>query len=249
MLRKHNLVIIGGSLVLLLAIIFSLYISFSFNSNHIITNAQNKTKLPCVVIDPGHGGEDGGAVADDNTLEKDINLEIALNLKEFLIVAGYPVVMTRDGDYSIYDESAGDSIKSKKVSDMKKRLTLYNENTNNIVISIHQNKFTESKYSGAQVFYSPNNKESSLLADSMQQSIKGFLQPDNNRETKSANKSIYLLWNSSSPAVIIECGFLSNSEELARLKSDDYRKKMAYTIFCGFLDYVNKNAGSDNGGL
>lgn len=244
-LRKEKLIMVGSSLILLIAIIISVLI-FNFSSSKVEkTSAYVNNTLPHIIIDPGHGGEDGGAVADDGTMEKDINLDISITLKELFSAAGYNVTMTRDGDYSIYDDTA-DTIKSKKTSDMKKRLEIYNSSENNIIISVHQNKFTESKYSGTQVFYSPNNKESVLLAESIRNSVVGMLQPNNTRETKSGNKSIYLLWNSKPPAVIVECGFISNNKELELLKTEEYRKKMAFSIFCGFLDFENNNNGSEN---
>lgn len=252
-IKKQNLIIILSSLVILIAILISLFLFKCVQDEpeqSVITNAYNQNCL--VVIDPGHGGEDGGAVAtatDGNEiLEKDLNLKISLYLKEFLLSAGYTVEMTRTEDVSINDEGI-ETLKSRKISDMHNRLAMYNGNEENIVISIHQNKFTQEKYSGTQVFYSPNNRESSVLADSIRHSVTGMLQPDNTRETKSADKSIYLLWNSEVPTVIVECGFLSNNNELARLQTDEYQRQMAFSIFCGFLEYNNQNNGSENNGI
>lgn len=195
---------------------------------------------PKLVIDAGHGGEDGGAVSSDGTMEKDINLDIALRLQKLLVLSGCDVTLTRDSDKAIYEEGA-DSLKSKKVSDMKKRLSIFNEDPEQTVISIHQNKFPQTQYSGTQVFYSGQTQESNLLAESIKASIVGMLQPQNTRETKKADKNIYLLYNAKVPAVIVECGFLSNSEELARLKTEEYRQEMAFAIYCGYLNYYNQN--------
>ena len=171
-----------------------------------------------VVIDPGHGGEDGGA-GDNGVLEKDVNLSIALKLRDMLRACGINTVMTRDRDISIYDSSASSK--------------------NNILISIHQNKFTESKYSGAQIFYSSNDPESAQLAEKVRGSIVGLLQPDNKRELKKGADGAYILKKAEIPAIIAECGFLSNPEEAKLLSDDSYRQKMAFAIFCGVLEHLN----------
>lgn len=193
---------------------------------------------PIIVIDAGHGGEDGGAVADDGTNEKDINLKIALQLEELLKSSGFDTVMTRNEDIAIYDEGC-DTIKTKKVSDMHNRLKLFNESENNIVISIHQNKFGQKQYNGTQVFYSPNNPDSEELAESIRLSVTSMLQPENSRELKKSDKNIYLLYNCTNPSVIVECGFISNDDELEKLKTEDYQKQIAFSIYCGCVEYIN----------
>ena len=190
-----------------------------------------------IIIDAGHGGVDGGAVAADGTNEKDINLAIALEINSCLTNAGYKTVMIRDGDYSIHDESA-DTIRSKKVTDLKNRLEIIENTENAIFVSVHQNYFSESKYNGAQVFYSPNNSESRLLADCIQKCIVNELQPENNRQIKQSDSSIFLLYKSSVPSVMVECGFLSNPEEAEKLKNEEYRKKMAEAVCCGIIKYL-----------
>lgn len=208
--------------------------------NAVFLVSAEESKLPTIVIDAGHGGEDGGAVADDGTNEKDINLKIAKQLNQLFTSSGFKTKMTRTTDIAIYDQG-NETIKSKKVSDMHNRLKVFNEDNNSIVISIHQNKFEQEKYSGTQIFYSPNNKESEVLAENIRTSVTGMLQPDNTRENKAATKSIYLLYNCNNPSVIVECGFLSNNSELAKLKTDNYQKQMAFSIYCGCLEYINKN--------
>lgn len=203
------------------------------------TDNSYKGSLPIIVIDAGHGGEDGGAVADDGTNEKDINLDIALQLNEFFKSSGFKTIMTRDTDKAIYDDGCED-IKSKKVSDMHNRLAIFNKEENSIVISVHQNKFEQKKYSGTQVFYSPNNSNSEILADKIRLSVKGMLQPENEREIKKSDKNIYLLYNCKQPSVIVECGFISNDEELSKLKTEEYQKQIAFSIYCGCLEYINE---------
>ncbi len=190
-----------------------------------------------VIIDPGHGGEDSGAVA-NSILEKDINLDISLRVRDMLRASGITVKMTRDSDLSIYDTSAG-TIREKKVSDLKNRVEIANSSKNNILVSIHQNKFEDSKYSGAQMFYSTNNEKSKILAESIRQSVTGLIQQDNKRELKKGDSSIYLLNNSTVPSVIVECGFLSNAEEAKKLSDEEYKNKMAFAIYCGILEYKN----------
>lgn len=186
-----------------------------------------------IIIDAGHGGEDGGAVY-GNVVEKDINLQISAKLSDMLTLFGYKTEQVRTEDKSVYTQ--GDNIRQRKVSDMKNRLSVFNSSTDNVVISIHQNKFTESKYSGTQIFYSPNNPQSADLAESIRQSVVTLLQPENERECKKADKSIYLLKNATVPAVICECGFISNESECAKLQDNTYQQKMAYSIAVGFMN-------------
>ncbi len=192
-----------------------------------------------VIIDAGHGGEDSGAVV-NGLIEKDINLPIALKLRDMLVASGYRVVMTRDSDISIYDSTAS-TVREKKVSDMKNREKIINSSEKNILISIHQNKFEQSKYSGAQIFYSGNNENSVLLAEEIRKSVTSLLQPYNRRELKKDSGSIYILKKAKVPAVIVECGFLSNPEEGAKLADEKYQSEMAFAIYCGFLQYSSKS--------
>ncbi len=209
-----------------------LYTAFTDNIETVYTISSKPS--PVIVIDAGHGGEDSGAV-DNGVLEKDINLDIALKLRDFLITSGYTVVMTRDTDISIYDSSSS-TISEKKVSDLHNRLSIINGSDDNILVSIHQNKFEQSKYYGAQMFYSPNNPKSEYLAESIRRSVTGLLQPENKRELKAADSSIYILNKATVPAVIVECGFISNQEEAQKLSDEDYRSKMAFAIFCGVIN-------------
>lgn len=193
------------------------------------------SQKPKLVIDAGHGGEDGGAVSKGGIAEKDINLSIAGDVSDLLKLMGFDVVQTRTGDN---DLSNGESTtRERKTADMKKRLEIFESDPQNTVISIHQNKFSESKYHGTQVFYSPNNELSAKLAESIRFSVRSLLQPDNERECKAADSGIYLLKNTSQPAVIVECGFVSNENELNLLLDENYQKRLALAITTGFLDY------------
>ena len=153
--------------------------------------ASNASYYPVVIIDAGHGGVDGGAVASDGTLEKDINLDIALRLNDILSEKGFETILTRDGDYSIHDDSA-DTVRKKKTSDLHNRLKIADNAENAVFVSIHQNYYTESKYNGAQVFYSPNDEQSRVLAGCIQQSIVADIQPENTRQIKQLFPRLWL---------------------------------------------------------
>ncbi len=196
----------------------------------------DRGRLPAVILDAGHGGADGGCVSYNGVPEKNINLDIMLRLKCMLEAYGYEVIVTRDKDVSIHDEGVT-GLGAQKKSDMKNRLDIMNSRENAIVISIHQNQFTDPKYSGAQMFYSATNPESERLASAMQQAFVNELQPDNKRETKLSGKELYLIYFAKAPSVMIECGFLSNPQEADLLQTEDYRKKVAFTIFKGINEY------------
>lgn len=215
----------------------TLFLMFSaYQKVAVRASADRGEYRPTIVLDAGHGGEDGGAVSKSGLQEKDVNLAITHYLKEMLTATGFDVVMTRDADISINDDNLA-TIKERKVSDLHNRLKIINSYEDCIFLSIHQNQFSDSKYSGAQMFYSTNNPASKELAESLKQSVVTMLQPENNREIKPAGKSIYLLWNSKRPSVIVECGFLSNEQESLLLADDTYQRKMAFSIYCGFLNY------------
>lgn len=193
--------------------------------------------LPTVIIDAGHGGFDGGAVS-GNTVEKDINLAISLYLRDMLTSSGFSVIMIREEDISVHDPSAN-TVRKKKNTDLNNRLKVINKNKNAIFVSIHQNMYSDGRYSGAQVFYSPNDPGSKGLALIMQNTIIGLLQNDNTRQIKQATDALFLLYNAEIPAVMVECGFMSNAAELALLKSSDYQQKMSFAVMCGILRYCS----------
>lgn len=196
-----------------------------------------------IIIDPGHGGPDGGAVGIDGAIEKYINLSISLKLRSFLLSSGFQVIMTREDDRTISDENCT-TLRSMKTSDLHNRLKIANENPDAIFISIHQNIYTESYYSGAQVFYSQNNEESKYLAGIIQQDIIDMLQPENTRKIKPAQDNLYILYNVKSPAVLVECGFLSNYSECKKLQDDSYQNKIAFAIYYSVLQYYSTDSSS-----
>lgn len=198
--------------------------------------ANSDAVTKSVLIDPGHGGFDGGAVASDGTLEKHINLAVSLCLHDLMYVCGIPVKLTRDTDTGLNDTEG--AIRSKKVEDMHNRLEMYQDAS--VVISIHQNKFTQSQYSGTQLFYSKGNSDSAVLAACIKESVVHYVQPQNKRDIKEATDGIYLLYHTSTPAVLVECGFLSNLGELDLLKSPEYQQKIAFAILAGYLNFQKK---------
>ena len=226
-----------GLFCLACAVFLSLSV-FSYYRVAIQASQIMEEKKQTIILDAGHGGEDGGTVSQSGILEKDINLSITSRLKTFLVSAGFDVIMIRDSDTAIGGSSLS-TVKERKASDLKKRLQIMNEHPDALFISIHQNHFEQSKYHGTQVFYSPNHESGKLLADSIQSSVVSLLQNDNMRVSKEGGKSIYLLWNSKTPSVIVECGFLSNPEEAQKLTEDNYQNQMAFSIFCGILNYCN----------
>lgn len=229
---KHLYILICS--LLFLSFVILMITAFKNISLQIIS--ENIGEMPTVIIDAGHGGEDGGCVAQDGTIEKNINLSISKKLSEMLRKNGFNVKEIRTDDISIYSDNAN-TISQKKTSDLHNRLEIFNSSENNVVISIHQNQFSDSSYYGTQVFYSKNNEDSKILADSIQKSVTELLQKDNKRECKQADKNIYLLDNATVPAVIVECGFLSNESEREKLKTEEYQNEMAYAICLGFLEY------------
>lgn len=193
---------------------------------------------PTVIIDAGHGGEDGGAVGINGTCEKELNLAIALELDALLRAEGISTRLTRDGDYMLYDKFSNYS-GHKKSQDLAARLAIANEYENAIFVSIHMNSFPQEKYSGLQVYYSENSTASKQLADIIQRLTAENLQPQNTRLTKASEGKIYLLKNIKLPAVLVECGFLSNSEECALLCRADYRHRLCMVLFSSVINYFD----------
>ena len=198
-------------------------------------NVKEAEKKRCVIIDAGHGGFDPGKVGINGALEKDINLAIAKKVKQFLEAEDVEVVMTRETEEGLYEES--DS--NKKVQDMKNRIAIIDEAAPDVTVSIHQNSYHEEYVHGAQVFYYATSEEGKFLAQILQKRLIEGVDKDNTRVEK-ANDSYYLLKKTSSPIVIVECGFLSNREEADALTNELYQEKLAWAIHLGILQYLNK---------
>lgn len=229
------LTMVSCILILLFGLFFGNYLKNRSEKSKTVSLNTNEVVF---IIDAGHGGEDAGAIADDGTLEKDLNLEIASLISGILELNGNDVKMTRETDTLLYDyyDDLEDYTGQKKVYDLKNRLKIAEEYESPIYVGIHMNKFSQAKYSGLQVYYSKNNDQSVDIATKIKDNTKLYLQKDNKRAIKKADSSIYILNKASMPAVLIECGFLSNENELNNLKNEDYRAKLALTIFSSIID-------------
>lgn len=197
-----------------------------------VSHTENAVNLPIVVIDAGHGGIDGGTIAPDGGTEKELNLDLSKRLYSLFKFSGIDCIMTRWDDKMLADES----MKShRKMTDLKNRLIKVSEIAETgrdvLLVSIHMNNFHISKYSGLQVWYSSYDERSKSIAEQIQADTKVWLDEDNNRAVKKADSSIYLLDRATFPAVLIECGFLSNPEEYKLLSTPEYRNKLASTIY------------------
>ena len=188
-----------------------------------------------VVIDAGHGGEDGGAVSCTGVMEKQINLEIARRLNDLLHLLGYSTQMIRTTDVSVY--TSGDTIARRKASDLQVRVKMVEKIDSPILVSIHQNLFPDARYSGAQVFYDPAGKGQEL-AEALQATFCSTLNPGSHRAIKKAS-GIYLMEHISCPAILVECGFLSNPQEESLLRSDKYQKNISIVITAGVAEFLD----------
>ncbi|HIX67749.1 MAG TPA: N-acetylmuramoyl-L-alanine amidase [Candidatus Anaerostipes excrementavium] len=226
-MKKEKKMFLFGCLTILLLISFS---SVTFP----IFVSQTIKKQQTILIDPGHGGSDPGKVGSGSILEKDINLSLSLQLKKILEKEKFKVYLTRDGDYNL-----ASSTSNVKISDLKNRKQQIFDLEPAAVISIHQNSYPSGEVSGAQVFYYQGASDSKLLADSIQSALIKGLDPSNRRQAKS-NADYYLLRDNPYPTVIVECGFLSNAEELKKLQSKTYQKKAAKCIRDGLKKYLKQ---------
>lgn len=234
--KKSIIAIITAFLIILSAM---LYLTFMANFSAVEASSMPITQKT-VIVDAGHGGDDGGAIGIDGTVEKDINLDIALKLEKILKFYGFNVIMTRTQDVMTCDDGL-DSLRKRKISDIHNRFELMRKNPDAIFISVHQNKFEDSSQHGTQVFYSGNDERSKELAEAIQTSVTLTLQRKNGRVVKKSGSGIYLLYHAKIPAVLVECGFISNSDEVKKLKDESYRMKLAILIADGLLKYLSNH--------
>lgn len=224
----------------LMIIVFTFIFTFTaclsvdllFGKSALVNSIRNHNRI-CLVIDAGHGGIDAGTSGVDGTAEKVINLSIALKLYDFVSVIGLSAKLIRNGDYLVYREG-----EDKSRSDLYNRLDYVNSVNNSILISIHQNHFEDQSENGMQVWYSPNDNESKILADNILSITKQNIQPDNKRVNKVSDNSYYLLFKASVPSVMVECGFMSNPQENENLKNGEYQNKLTYSIMLGYCEYL-----------
>lgn len=217
-------------------LILSLLVASSYGISSAATVMAQVTPVgerACIIVDAGHGGVDGGTTSCTGVLESQINLQVSIRLNDLLQLLGYHTKMIRTEDISVYTE--GQTIAAKKISDLKNRVKTVNETDNALLISIHQNYFEDGRYSGAQVFYNDDGKN---LAAMLQRELVTTLNPSSNRQAKKAS-GIYLMEKVECPAVLVECGFLSNPEEEAKLRGESYQKQLCCVIAGVISQYLN----------
>lgn len=226
--------------IILVLVMSYLVVYYAVNKIEIaIPTSLNVTDDFYIVLDAGHGGMDGGCSSADGVLEKDVNLSILLKVRDLCRLYGYNVDVTRDTDKSIHDKGVV-GIRKQKMSDMDNRLAIFNKHSNALCVSIHQNKFTDPKYSGAQMFYADTHDDNEHIANLMKNRFVQNLQPDNTREIKRCGSELFLCHYCNNPTLMIECGFLSNIDEAKKLSSNEYQKQIAFTIFSGINDYIHE---------
>ena len=236
MIRHHSA---WRTLLLFLLALSLVGAGFSYLAARLWTGTkitQNQPTHPkfTVVLDAGHGGEDGGAVSAEGVLEKDLNLRIATLVAEILRASGTEVVMTRETDRLLYDPNE-DYQGRKKALDLAARRKIAEETSNPLFVSIHMNAYPIERYEGLQVWHSRDNEIAEKLAKTLQSTAKLALQPQNNRQVKAATSAIYLLHHLACPAVLVECGFLSNPAEAERLATEEYQRALALVIATSIL--------------
>ena len=222
--------------VLSAAIVF--FAGYSYTAiTAVAPSFERLEELPVIVIDAGHGGFDGGASGVDGIVEKDLNLAISQKLYDLFTVGGFEAVLTRQSDEALDDEGLS-TIRQRKNSDIHNRLALAESYPNCILLSIHQNKFPQSQYFGAQVFYGPKHPQSQELGEILQRRMVEMLQPENTRKCKPCGDSVYLIYNAPMPALLVECGFLSNPDDAYKLIDSAYQQRVAFTIFSAVAEYL-----------
>jgi len=213
---------------------FVLVMLLAANQVRQVSNISPQPTVPVIILDPGHGGEDGGAVGIGGVVEKDLNLAVALQLDVFLRALGYDVQMTRCEDCDLSEPA--NTLRERKASDIHARHAMLEElRDSDLFLSIHMNRYTSPSARGTQVFYSPNHPQSAMMAEQIQRTVVQLLQPENHRQIKPAGSSIYLLHRATRPAVMVECGFISNPGEAARLQDAAYQRQLAFAVAMGVL--------------
>ena len=235
-MKKAVLIFIAVSSLLIMAIVET----DKRGREAVKTGTEQATIIPeyTVILDAGHGGEDGGAVGEDGTTEKDLNLSISNGIAAFFELFGVNYIPVRTVDRSVCDDGLL-TIRERKRSDILNRYALINQTPGSILLSIPPNYLTQPQYFGTQIFYAENASGSKDLAECIRTAVLGALQPENGRICKPSDDHIYLLYRAKTTSVMVECGFLSNKNELERLKTTEYQSQLGYFIFKGMLRYLN----------
>lgn len=228
--RRHILIFVAGMMILLAVFLLAV------NAKDVEVLAPQTHAATVVVLDAGHGGEDGGAVSPDGVAESHINLSIARRMELLFLFLGQDTVMTRTGEDAVYSPDA-DTLREKKVSDLKNRVALVNEQENAILLSIHQNSLpSHPNVHGAQVFYN-TVAPGQALAESVQEVLNQTVNSGNEKAAKPIDGSVFLMKNSHAPSILVECGFMSHSGEVQQLQQQDYQLRMAASVVAGFRQY------------
>ena len=228
--------IIFGIISLVIVIVSVIEVKTASEEVIKIMPITNKT----IIVDAGHGGIDPGSMTDDQSVkEKDVNLKITKKVKELLEASGTMVILTRNDDTSLYTEQVGKTIRQKYNENLKNRKKIIQESSADMFISIHLNKFQESKYYGAQTFYPAGKEDDKQLATYIQGELKRVVDKTNNRKIKSTN-DIYLIKDNEIPSTLIECGFLSNDKEAKLLNDEEYQDQIAWAIYVGIQKYFSE---------
>lgn len=232
-------------IMMMCMICVSLYaFSFKIASNNLVKEEKTVQTVSTpvtnrvVIVDAGHGTPDEGAESSNGITEAQINLKIALKLQKLLEQNGCTVILTRHDENSIYDEGS-DTIREKKVSDLKNRVKIGNESGADIFVSIHLNKIEQTQYSGWQTFYKKGCEDSKNLATIIQKNLNASIETKNERTPAMLN-TVYIMKNIQIPITIVECGFLSNPEEEKLLQTEEYQEKLAWGIYNGIIEYFNE---------
>lgn len=228
---------------ILFIIMLILISTFTYSINTKKENTISTSSLPVsnkvIILDAGHGKPDEGASGSTGTTEESINLAITKKVQKLLEQSGSTVILTRSDENGIYNQDE-DSLRNKKVSDIKNRVKIGNESSADIFVSIHLNKIEQSQYYGWQTFFKQNNEQSKKLAQNIQQSLNESIQKENKRETLKISGK-YIIDHVEIPTSIVECGFLSNPEEEKLLQQDEYQSRLAWGIYTGIMNYFYKN--------
>lgn len=228
---------------ILFIIMLILISTFTYSINTKKENTISTSSLPVsnkvIILDAGHGKPDEGASGSTGTTEESINLAITKKVQKLLEQSGSIVILTRSDENGIYNQDE-DSLRNKKVSDIKNRVKIGNESSADIFVSIHLNKIEQSQYYGWQTFFKQNNEQSKKLAQNIQQSLNESIQKENKRETLKISGK-YIIDHVEIPISIVECGFLSNPEEEKLLQQDEYQSRLAWGIYTGIMNYFYKN--------
>lgn len=235
---KRKRIFIIFSIICISIYVSALEINY-MNDLKIVETVSIPVTNKVVIIDAGHGLPDEGAESSNGITEAQINLKIAIKLQTLLEQSGTTVILTRSDEYGIYSLDSN-SIREKKISDVKERVKIGNNSNADIFVSIHLNKINESQYNGWQTFYNSVNEKSKILAENIQNSLNNSIQRENHRIPAKLN-SVYIMKHIEIPICLVECGFLSNFEEEKLLQEDEYQERLAWGIYNGVNDYFLDN--------